>query len=42
MVPILGILAVGGLITVVQRFFLACRALARTDAENERAGELPR
>jgi CDP-diacylglycerol--glycerol-3-phosphate 3-phosphatidyltransferase len=42
MVPILGILAVGGLITVVQRFFLAYRALARTDAESERVGELPR
>jgi CDP-diacylglycerol--glycerol-3-phosphate 3-phosphatidyltransferase len=41
MVPILGVLAVGGLITAAQRFVQACRELARTDAEAEQIREHP-
>lgn len=41
MLPILGILAVGGLITASQRFAQACRELARTDAEAEHVQEHP-
>jgi phosphatidylglycerophosphate synthase len=41
MLPILGVLAVGGLITAAQRFVQACRELARTDAEAEHVQEHP-
>lgn len=41
MLPILGILAVGGLITASQRFVQACRKLARIDSEAEHVQEHP-
>jgi len=39
MVPVLWLLALGGLVTVAQRFALACRELARRDAEAGGTGE---